>query len=355
MWTYYRKFTIESIVVESESAKSFYLVPSDGGGLSPYLPGQHLPIRLRIPGRPQPVVRCYTLSDCYSEEHYRITIKREGPRADHPDAPIGLCSSFFHDQLQLGDELEVRMPAGTFSLDVEQSYPAVLIAGGIGITPMISMLNALSRSSTERDVYLFFAVRHGGDHAFKSHLRKLCSRMPHLHLHVVYGHPRPQDRVELDYDERGRIDISLLRRLLPTLEDMQYYICGPTGLMKGVIHGLLTNGVSASRIYKESFGTSSISTRTSARNESSEVLQVTFKRSDVTALCVHLEVKTLLEIGEANGIDLAYGCRYGDCSTCQIRILSGSVEYLHKTGAIPDPGTCLPCCCKPTTSIVLDA
>jgi ferredoxin-NADP reductase len=352
MWSSYRKFTIESVVVESESAKSFYLLPSDGKSLSPYLPGQHLPIRLRIPGR-QPIIRCYTLSDCYSEARYRITIKRGGTMGQS-GAPTGLSSTFFHDQLQIGDEIDAKMPTGTFYLDTEQSHPVVLIAGGIGVTPIISMLNALGRSASQRDVYFFFAVRHGGDHVFKTHLRDLCGQISHLHMHVVYGNPRPQDRCQLDYDETGRIDISLLRRLLPTLKDLQYYVCGPSGLMKVIIDGLLTSGVPTTQIHRESFGPSSISIQAAARNESSERLQIIFQRSGVTALWVDDEVKTLLEIGEAHGIDLAYGCRYGDCATCQIPILSGSVEYLHRTGANPDPGTCLPCCCKPTTSVVLD-
>ena len=354
MWSSYRSFTIESIVVESESAKSFYLAPSNGEDVCPYLPGQHLPIRLKIPGRSSPVIRCYTLSDCYRGAPYRLTIKREAPPAAHPTAPSGLSSTFFHDQLKIGDQIEAKMPAGNFFLDLEKPHPVALIAGGIGVTPMISMLNALSDSGLSRVVYFIFALRHGGDHVFKRHLRYLRNRFSNMHMHILYDQPRPEDRLQIDFDETGLVNLSLLKRILPTLS-IEYYLCGPPGMMKSVSAELLEQGVPAANIKTESFGPSSISLLTARQDDSPETIQVTFLRSGTIVQWPSGESKTLLELAEANGIDLAYGCRYGDCATCQTRLVSGTVQYRHKTKARPDTGTCLPCCCRPTTSVVLDA
>jgi ferredoxin-NADP reductase len=115
-WPSYRRFIVQSIVRESDTAKSFYLVPADNGPLVPYRPGQHLPLRLQILGQPRPVIRCYTVSDCFREAQYRLTIKRESAPPHQPDAPAGVSSNHFHDALRVGDVIEAKMPSGSFYL-----------------------------------------------------------------------------------------------------------------------------------------------------------------------------------------------------------------------------------------------
>ena len=105
----YRKLIVQSVVKESELAKSFTLIPLDGGSLAPFFPGQHLPVRLQIDGRP--VIRCYTLSDCFDRCHYRLTIKKELAPANEARIPPGLSSTYFHEVLQVGDVIEARDPA----------------------------------------------------------------------------------------------------------------------------------------------------------------------------------------------------------------------------------------------------
>jgi ferredoxin-NADP reductase len=123
-WPSYRTFIVQSIVRESDTAKSFYLVPADGGGLTPYHPGQHLPLRLAIQGHPRPVIRCYTLSDCFRERYYRLTVKRESAPLHLPDAAAGASSNYLHDHIRVGGAIEAKMPSGSFYLDMEQ-YHAV--------------------------------------------------------------------------------------------------------------------------------------------------------------------------------------------------------------------------------------
>lgn len=356
----YRKLIVQSVVEESESAKSFTLVPADGGKTEPYMPGQHLPLRLQIPGQTRPVIRCYTLSDCFDDRHYRLTIKQESSPIDRPDLPAGLSSTHFHQTMRVGDCIEARSPSGNFYLDLQQSHPIALLAGGIGVTPMISMINAVRQSQRGREVHFMFALRHGGDHVFKKHLAQVAAECENIRMHVLYENPRPQDVAGVDYHRAGRINLAVLREMLPTL-DMEYYVCGPSAMMNAISTTLAAEGISSSRIRTESFGPSSLALRaaTTAEVENSDVQEsaepvVTFARSGKTVSWTR-DANTLLEFAEGHGIDISSGCRYGDCGTCMTRLIRGTVKYLHPTGAQPDPGTCLPCSCRPETDVELEA
>jgi ferredoxin-NADP reductase len=353
-WLSYRDFVVDAIVRESETAKSFYLVPADGGALAPYLPGQHLPIRIATHDRKNSVIRCYTLSDAFNGRHYRLTIKRQGPPADQPHVPAGISSAWFHDHLQRGDVLQAKMPNGRFCLDLSETHPAAFIAGGIGVTPMMSMLNAISEAECTREIYFLFALRHGGDHVFRERLRDLRARHATLHMHTLYEQPRPEDRLGIDFDAVGRIDASLARKL-SAVPNTEYFLCGPPGMMQAISGHLLDAGVRQSQIRTESFGPSSLSLQAAMNDENQRQeseISVTFQRAGTTVPWTD-NAGTLLELAEAHGIEVEFGCRYGDCATCLTPLISGEVSYLHPTGAMPDPGTCLPCSCRPVTSVVL--
>ena len=143
-WEGWRQFRVAAIVDEAKDVKSFYLSPVDGRPLSPFAPGQYLTFRLPIAsGGQSQLVRCYSLSDRPREDFYRCTIKRIAVPADRPEMPAGRGSSFFHESVQVGDVLDVRAPAGTFLIDPLASEPIVLVGSGIGITPLVSMLDAI--------------------------------------------------------------------------------------------------------------------------------------------------------------------------------------------------------------------
>jgi ferredoxin-NADP reductase len=353
----YRKLVVKSVVPESESAKSFFLTPADGGPLDLHFPGQHLPLRLNIPNHQHPVFRCYTISN-YDDDFYRLTIKRESAPPDRPELPSGLSSSFFHDEVRPSDVLDAKPPSGNFWLDLHQDHPVVMLAGGIGVTPMMSMLEALDRAASTRTVYFFFALRHSGDHVFRSRLRNIAERRPNLRMRVFYEEVRSHDIEGRDYQHAGRVTIATLREHLPSL-DMEYYICGPPGMMKALTEGLAGAGVAPEAIRTESFGPSSAAFLTLAASgkeelASSSEITVTFARSKITVPWTG-EVPSLLQLAEINRVDISSGCQYGDCGTCMVRLLEGKVSYRHSTGARIDPGCCLPCSCRPETSIVLDA
>ena len=350
MTTRYRKVIVEKIVCETDSVKSFYLVAEDGSPLPAHLPGQHLPLSLAIEGQDRAVFRCYTLSDCANGKYYRLTIKREHGNVD-AGGPAGVGSGYFHDRVEVGHSLEAGAPSGGFCLDTSANYPVVMIAGGIGVTPMIGMFSALAEARSQRRVELFFSVRHGGEHLFREYLSALKTALPNLRVRMFYTQPRASDLSGKDYERAGRITMDDLREHLeqPTTE---YFLCGPSAMMREFSEALMDAGVPAQQIRTETFNTSARVPWAAAGVIKSA--QVTFTISGVTAQWTSAE-GTLLDFAEKHGVAIDYGCRYGDCATCLTRVVEGDVEYLHTTGVEPEPGMCLPCSCRPVNDLSLEA
>lgn len=360
-WSGFRTFTVTRKVVEdgAESVCSFYLEPDDRKALPPFLPGQFLTFRLDVPGATsdsQPLVRCYSLSDAPCPDHYRVSIKRV-PAPAGTDHPAGRSSNFFHDHVEVGSRLQVRAPSGHFHLDGGDA-PVVLVAGGIGITPMLSMLNGCLAEQPEREVWLFHGVRNSREAIMKAHLDALAAAHPNFHLRLCFSNPLPEDEAGRDYQHRGRVDVALLRMELP-LKPYHFYVCGPTPMMETLVPALEDWGVPDSRIHFEAFGPAS--TRLRSAPEAAEAAQagsgsivVTFARSG-RQLPWQPGAGTLLELAEANGVKVESGCRAGGCGTCQTTIRSGEVAYRQPPDYDPEPGTCLLCVCVPKTSVTLEA
>jgi ferredoxin-NADP reductase len=357
MWPSYRKFVIDQIVPESAFAKSIYLRPADGQPLAPYLPGQHLPLRLAIPGANEPIYRLYTLSDCFhGQDRYRLTIKKEAPPADKPHLPGGLSSGYFTDIARAGDVIEAKAPNGNFYLDVTRQHPVVFIAGGIGVTPLLAMVNAVVRQQPTRPVWFFFALRGKQDHVFREHLSQISQNHPNIKLFVAYDRVGPGDVHGTDYHMQGRIDAAFLASVLPTLQ-LEYYICGPSPMMRSLIGGLQEAGVGSGQIKTESFGPASYQEKlghSEPQPTTAEPQTVTFQRSRKT-IPWDPKARSLWHFADQHQVEISSGCLYGDCGTCTTRLLAGQVAYVHTTAASVDAGACLPCSCKPVTSIVLDA
>jgi ferredoxin-NADP reductase len=189
-WNGSRKFFVFKKVLECDDVCAFYLKPHDGRALPAFEPGQYLTFQLDLPGRDKPVIRCYSLSDSpHQKEYYRVTIKKEKAPPDKPDVPPGACSSYFCDQVKEGDILNVKAPTGHFHIDMTKMNPVVLIAGGVGITPMLSMASAIAASGTGREAWFFFGVRNSREHIHKAELEKLAAENRNIHLHVCYSKP----------------------------------------------------------------------------------------------------------------------------------------------------------------------
>jgi ferredoxin-NADP reductase len=363
-WSGFRPFKVARRIVEdsAEQICSFYLEPEDRRSLPSFKPGQFLTFRLDVPkangSGTEQIIRCYSLSDAPQANSYRVSIKRVSspPRSDHPP---GRSSNFFHDHVQVGTTLQVRAPSGHFYLEAGSS-PVVLIAGGIGITPMLSMLNWCETHQPEREVWFFYGVRNGKEAAFASHLSAIAAAKPNVHLRLCFSDPLPTDQLGKDFHYHGRVDVKLFRMELP-LKPYHYYICGPAPMMETLVPALEDWGVPDSHIHFEAFGPASIkrrkpeaATTASAITAPVSDIMVTFGKSGKQARWPP-QAGSLLEFAESQGIAIDSGCRAGGCGTCQTTIRTGEVSYRQSPDYDPEPGTCLMCVCTPKTNVTLEA
>lgn len=251
-WRGFRKFVVEKKVKESAVITSFYLRPLDGGPMATFLPGQYLTFKFDIPGEKHTHLRHYSLSDAPGKDYYRISVKREDAIGDRP---AGIVSTYLHRQVQEGDILEASAPAGDFILDVASQSPVVLISGGVGLTPMVSMLNALTEAHTSREVYYIHAAINGKHHAMKEHVAAIANERNNVHAYVCDEKPTAEVREERHYDKEGFVDLDWLKKILPT-KHADFYFCGPVPFMEAVHGALSTWGVERERIHYELFGPS---------------------------------------------------------------------------------------------------
>ncbi|WPP47995.1 NO-inducible flavohemoprotein [Catalinimonas niigatensis] len=254
-WEGFRNFVISRKVKESSMVTSFYLTPEDGKAIAGFKPGQYITFKLKIPGLDHTVLRNYSLSDAADKDYYRVSIKREPGAIDPEEFPMGVASNYFHDHLQEGSVVPVHIPTGNFFLNTETSLPVVLISGGVGQTPLMSMLNTLVTEGANRPVWYIHGTRNGKEHAFKEHIKSLEKQHGHIHTYICYERPGPKDVLGKDYDAKGLISLDLIQQLLPGKE-ADFYFCGPKAFMKNLYHSLTAWGVPEKRIHFEFFGPS---------------------------------------------------------------------------------------------------
>lgn len=357
-WNGYRKFTVAKKVQECPDTYSFYLAPHNNRPLPPFKPGQHLTFQLHPPGADKPLVRCYSLSDGFlTDAHYRVTIKRALPPGDVPDARPGIISSYFCDNVAEGDILDVKAPMGHFCLEVDENRPAVLISGGIGITPMLAMARALTHLGDTRETFFFFGCRNGEDHMFRDEMVALQQANPNLRLHVCYSRPRDGDVPGKSFNHEGRVTIELLKQILPS-SNYEFYLCGPGPFMDTLVHGLYDWGVPKKDVKFEAFGPATVKTGPKEIPEpkgNEPTVEVEFVRTG-KRLTWDPALGNLLAFAESHGIrTIEGGCRAGSCGTCLVAIKEGAIEYEIAPGDPPEEGSCLTCICRPKGNLVIDA
>ncbi|KAJ5463261.1 Flavohemoprotein [Penicillium sp. IBT 31633x] len=250
-WKGWRKFYISDKVPESDEIISFYLAPVDKGPLPKYQPGQFISVRCYVPelGSYQP--RQYSLSDVPGGDHFRISVKREFAS---DSKPAGQISNILHESQPIGAELDVSMPFGDFVLDINGTNPVVLISGGVGLTPMMSMLKSIiDRQGQARKVVFIHAARNGRVHAMKNDLAQIVADNPTVSRTVFYENASEGDKQGVDYDYVGRVDLPQIKDKV-LLPDADYYICGPQPFMKAQSKSLQGLGVKPERIHMEVFG-----------------------------------------------------------------------------------------------------
>ena len=350
-WSGWRKFEIARKSLEAKDICSFYLKPHDRRPLPPFKPGQFLTFRLNIPGESKPVIRCYSLSDAPGHaDRYRNTIKRVPPPRDNPAAPPGQSSSYFHDILREGDIVDVKAPSGKFYLDMEKQSPVVLVGGGIGLTPVLSMLNAIADSGSKRETWFFYGLISREDHVMKEHLQALDQTHENIHVVACYSNPTDTCREGEDYTRQGWVSVDLFKEMLPS-NNYDFYVCGPPPMMDAIVGGLADWGVPEARIHFEAFGPATV--KKVAEGDDGTSFEVVFAKSG-KAVTWTTAAGSLLDLAEREGIVIESGCRAGNCGTCVTAVKEGDVDYMNDPGEMPDAGSCLTCIGKPKGRVVLD-
>ncbi|MGI9431658.1 MAG: pyridoxamine 5'-phosphate oxidase family protein [Myxococcota bacterium] len=228
---------------ESAEVTSFVLETPDREPAQ-FEPGQHLPIEVDVLG--SRVQRTYSLSSAPGERHYRISVKRE---------PGGAASNALHDGIDVGDTIGAGRPAGSFTL-LPGARPVVLVSAGIGVTPMVSMLQRLAREDDPRPVWFFHGARDGRHHALATEVTEVARQHERARTHIMYSQPGAKDVLGRDYDTVGRLSGADIVAALPRL-DADFYVCGPATFMAEVQAALEAGGVLADAIHTESFGPAS--------------------------------------------------------------------------------------------------
>jgi len=242
-WEGTRAFRIVEKTPRSALITSFEFEPVDGQPVADYQPGQYLGVWLKPEGFPHQEIRQYSLSDAPNGQHYRISVKRE---------PQGQVSNLLHDHLQEGDKIEVMPPTGDFYLKADGQTPVVLLSAGVGITPMMSMLNQLLANGHQADITWLHACEQGAVHAFREDIQQKSRQNANLLSRVWYREPQVSDVQGEGYDFAGTMDLSAVKECITP--QAHYYFCGPVGFMQAVKQQLIAAGIPAGQLHYEVFG-----------------------------------------------------------------------------------------------------
>lgn len=249
-WNGWREFVVREKNPESEEITSFVLEPEDGQPVANFEPGQYISVVVQVPALGVEQIRQYSLSDVPNGRTYRISVKRE---SGNEDQPPGYVSNLLHDHVQIGDRIRLAAPYGNFFIDVNATTPVVLISGGVGLTPMISMLKRVLQSPDQRHLVFVHGARNGRVQAMKSKLRQAADEHDNFHLIMFYNEPLASDQIGQDFDFEGFVDVKRIADQI-LLEDADYYICGPVPFMRMQHDALMNLGVGEARIHYEVFG-----------------------------------------------------------------------------------------------------
>ncbi|MNX21887.1 Flavohemoprotein [compost metagenome] len=352
---HWRTMRVARIVDESRNIRSFYLQANDGAGLPRFEPGQHLPVRVLLEGQHTPSIRTYSVSSSPSDDFLRISVKRDGS-----------VSSHLHDRIRVDDSIEARAPQGDFTVQASERRPLVLLGAGVGITPLLSMLREVvyqgKRVNRMRPTWVIQSSRSVDDLAFREEIDELSTRAgDKIRILRIVSQP-PIDGASESFDVPGRIDVELLKTLLP-LNDYDYYLCGPGSFTQALYDGLRKMRIPDDRIHAETFGPSTlvrdIEVSVPAAQQvpmANEAVKVLFATSGKEARW-EPGAGTLLELAEARGLNPEFSCRGGSCGTCKTRLGRGLVHYLNMPAQRMADDEVLICCAVPaqgSETLVLD-
>jgi nitric oxide dioxygenase len=247
-WTGWRPFKAGKKTIESAEITSFYFYPTDGGSVAAHTPGQYLSVRTFLPGLNLKQARQYSISSAPNQDYYRISVKRE--KGQNLDAN-GLISNYFHDFVNEGDIIDITSPAGNFVLAENPAAPIVLISGGVGLTPLMSMLQSLTDKGYTHPITWLHGCRNKSVHAFRDQLNHITTTNSNINQHTFYNVATPEDL------ENGILEGYLDINSIPELHnhpDTNYFICGQSAFIQKQFQDLQANGIDKKSIFFEEFG-----------------------------------------------------------------------------------------------------
>jgi ferredoxin-NADP reductase len=302
-----------------------------------FKPGQFLTVQIPVDGKP--MIRCYSICSAPETRHVlEISVKRQG-----------VVSGALHATLRKGSVVRVRRPAGPFVYPAGDPRPLVLLAGGVGITPLISMLRHAVVAEPARRVTLVLSVRTGNDIPFREELATFSQN--HSQARVVLALTRGEERGPEIH--RGRVDAELIRRLTGDPASAVYCICGPGPMIDGMKELLASLGVPKEQVRAEAFEAAVASASASAG--ATVPVDLVLARTGST-----IKVppgRSLLEAAEAAGAEIPFSCRAGVCQSCRTRLISGEVDCeapaLDDTDR--DGGYIYPCVAWAKTNCTIEA
>ncbi|PJE80292.1 Flavohemoprotein [invertebrate metagenome] len=240
-WRGTRAFRVAKKIQESSLITSFYFESVDQKPIATFMPGQYIGLYLHPSNHPYQEIRQYSLSDAPNNKYYRISVKRE---------PQGVASNYLHDDVKENDIIHLSAPAGDFYLNQNSKNPVVLISAGVGLTPMMSMLNTLIQKQSTRKITFVHAAVDGNVHAFKQHIQQITKAHDNVSSVVFYSNPKPNDS---EYDYTGYVNLTTVRSQI-TDDHTDYYLCGPIGFMSFINEGLKNLGITPEHTHFEVFG-----------------------------------------------------------------------------------------------------
>jgi ferredoxin-NADP reductase/MOSC domain-containing protein YiiM len=351
-WPGFRPLRVARVDREATNVVSLSIEQTDGTTLPAALPGQFLVLRLRTTPTGPMLLRNYSISGMPGASSYRVSVKREAN---------GVVSSYLFDHLNAGDVLEVSAPRGGFILRSGDG-PVALLSAGIGATPVLAMLHALSSEASRREIWWIYGARNRAEHPFAKESRDLMQTLVNSRSHIVYSKPDSRDEPGVDYDSVGHVDAPLLDRL-GVARDADFYLCGPPSFLRDLTSGLKAWSVDSTRIHAEVFGPEAPITPGIAQSSSPPVHapagkpgigpQISFTRSGLTVPW-DSRFSSLLEFAEACDVPVQWSCRTGVCHTCECALIGGTVHYEPDPLEPPATGDVLICCSTPSGDIEVD-
>ncbi|MBX9584268.1 MAG: 2Fe-2S iron-sulfur cluster binding domain-containing protein, partial [Gemmataceae bacterium] len=342
------RLRVARVFQETPDVKTFRLMNPLGGVLPfTYLPGQFLTVAAPTDGKP--VKRGYTIASSPTQHDYaEITVKH---------APGGVVSGYLHDRVKEGDLLDCSGPSGSFGFTGRECKCILLIGGGVGITPMMSVLRYLTDRAWAGDIYLLYSAHSPQDIIFREEIEYLRRRHPNFRAVVTVSHPEGTDWA----GQTGRLTKELITRSVPDLATRYVHICGPVPFMEAVKTELAALGVPTERIKTEAFGPAlgkPEPSRPPASPPATGVAlpTVTFAKSDKSApLPPDL---TVLDVADHVGVPIDNSCRVGTCGVCRVKLLSGAVTMAVEDGLEPgdkEKNIVLACQAKATGDVAVEA